>query len=190
MLQRAGKRVALLDQGKMGNGVTGFTTAHLTEALDTRYFELRKTVGNDGARLVAQSHRAAIEHIARTVDEEKLDCSFRYLPGYLYSEESRDQIVQEHEAARACGIEVALLDRAPLPFPTKKALRFERQEVVVLALAGGLSVELPLERARELLRPVADSADMSRVQETLGSDQFPSNESWLRRRRDWVVLRL
>src|SRR5205814_1683333 len=127
LLQRAGKRVALLDQGKIGNGVTGFTTAHLTEALDTRYFELRKTFGNDGARLAAQSHRAAIEHIARTVDEEKLDCGFRYLPGYLYSEESPDQIVQEHEAARACGIEVAVLDRAPLPFPTKKALRFERQ---------------------------------------------------------------
>ena len=127
LLQRAGKRVALLEQGKIGNGVTGFTTAHLTEALDTRYFELRKTFGNDGARLAAQSHRAAIEHIARTVDEEKLDCGFRYLPGYLYSEESPDQIVQEHEAARACGIEVAVLDRAPLPFPTKKTLRFERQ---------------------------------------------------------------
>src|SRR5207248_912610 len=65
--------------------------------------------------------------IARTVDEEKLDCGFRYLPGYLYSEESPDQIVQEPGAARASGIELALLDRAPLPFPTKKALRFERQ---------------------------------------------------------------
>src|SRR5512144_1504079 len=60
LLQRAGKKVALLDQGRIGNGVTGFTTAHLTEALDTRYFELRKTFGDAGARLAAQSHRAAI----------------------------------------------------------------------------------------------------------------------------------
>src|SRR5919198_5972716 len=127
LLQRLGKRVALLDQGRIGNGVTGYTTAHLTDALDTRWFELRKTFGNDGARLAAQSHRAAIDYIARTVDEEKLDCGFRHLPGYLYSEESSDQIVREHEAARACGIEVTLIDRAPLPFPTKKALRFERQ---------------------------------------------------------------
>ncbi len=29
----------------------------------------------------------------------------------------------------------------------------KRQEVIVLALAGGLSVELPMERAHELLRP-------------------------------------
>jgi glycine/D-amino acid oxidase-like deaminating enzyme/nitrite reductase/ring-hydroxylating ferredoxin subunit len=127
LLQQVGKRVALLDQGKIGNGVTSFTTAHLTEVLDTRYFELRKTFGSEGARLAAQSQRAAIEHIARTVDEEHLDCAFRRLPGYLYSETSSDQIEKEHEAARACGIDVALLERAPLPFPTKKALRFERQ---------------------------------------------------------------
>jgi glycine/D-amino acid oxidase-like deaminating enzyme/nitrite reductase/ring-hydroxylating ferredoxin subunit len=127
LLQQVGKRVALLDQGKIGNGVTSFTTAHLTEALDTRYFELRKTFGSEGARLAAQSQRAAIEHIARTVDEENLDCAFHRLPGYLYSETSPDQIEKEHEAARACGIDVALLERAPLPFPTKKALRFERQ---------------------------------------------------------------
>ena len=38
----------------------------------------------------------------------------------------------------------------------------KRQEVIVLALAGGLSVELPMERARELLRPLASEADMSR----------------------------
>src|SRR5947207_5494319 len=114
LLQRAGRKVALLDQGKIGNGVTGFTTAHLTEALDTRYFELRNTFGDDGARLAAQSQRAAIEQIARTVEEEKLECDFRYLPGYLYSEKSPDEIEREHQAARACGIEVSLLDGAPL----------------------------------------------------------------------------
>src|SRR5438128_12443338 len=88
LLQRAGKRVALLAQGKIGNGVTGFTTAHLTEALDTRYFELRKTFGDEGARLAAQSQRAAIDHIARTVQQAALDCGFRHLPSYLYSQHS------------------------------------------------------------------------------------------------------
>ena len=59
-----------------------------------------------------------------------------------------------------------------------------RQEVVVLALAGGLSVELPMERAHELLRPLASEADMSRVQTALGADQAVSGDSWLKRRRD------
>lgn len=60
----------------------------------------------------------------------------------------------------------------------------KRQEVVVLALAGGLSVELPLKRARELLRPLAAPADMSRVQETLGAEHLVNTDTWLKRRRD------
>jgi CarD family transcriptional regulator, regulator of rRNA transcription len=59
-----------------------------------------------------------------------------------------------------------------------------RQEVIVLALSGGLSVELPLKRARELLRPLADESEMSRVQEALGADQAVSGDPWLKRRRD------
>ena len=60
----------------------------------------------------------------------------------------------------------------------------ERQEVIVLALAGGLSVELPMERAHALLRPLASEADMSRVQKALGADHAVSGDSWLKRRRD------
>ena len=60
----------------------------------------------------------------------------------------------------------------------------QRQEVVVLALAGGLAVELPLERAHELLRPLASEADMSRVGKTLGADQAVNSDPWLKRRRD------
>jgi CarD family transcriptional regulator len=60
----------------------------------------------------------------------------------------------------------------------------KRQEVIVLALAGGLSVELPMERVRELLRPLASEADMSRVQKTLGADHAVSGDPWLKRRRD------
>src|SRR5205807_5602078 len=60
----------------------------------------------------------------------------------------------------------------------------ERREVIVLALPDGLSVELPMERALELLRPLASEADMSRVQKTLGADHAVSGDPWLKRRRD------
>jgi CarD family transcriptional regulator len=60
----------------------------------------------------------------------------------------------------------------------------KRQEVVVLALAGGLSVELPMERADELLRPLVSEADMFRVQTTLGADHAANSDPWLKRRRE------
>jgi CarD family transcriptional regulator, regulator of rRNA transcription len=58
------------------------------------------------------------------------------------------------------------------------------QEVVILSLAGGLSVALPMERARALLRPLADEADISRVQEALSSDQAVSADPWPKRQRE------
>ena len=61
------------------------------------------------------------------------------------------------------------------------------QDVVVLALAGGLRVELPLERARDQLRPLADESDLSRVQEALGVDQPVSKDPWLTRQRDTLA---
>lgn len=64
------------------------------------------------------------------------------------------------------------------------ARRGKPQEVIVLALAGGLSVELPLARARELLRPLADESAISRVRETLGADRAVNDDTWLKRQRD------
>jgi CarD family transcriptional regulator len=60
----------------------------------------------------------------------------------------------------------------------------ERQVVIVLALSGGLSVELPLARAEELLRPVANEAEITRVQGVLSADAELSDEGWLKRRRE------
>jgi CarD family transcriptional regulator len=58
------------------------------------------------------------------------------------------------------------------------------QEILVLELADGLSVTLPIERARELLRPLLTEADLRRVQKMLREDHTPSEDVWLKRRRD------
>ncbi len=51
-------------------------------------------------------------------------------------------------------------------------------EVIVLTLADDLSVTLPLERARQLLRPLASEADLRRIQETLREEGVTSDEVW------------
>jgi hypothetical protein len=49
----------------------------------------------------------------------------------------------------------------------KRVLVGVDEEIVVLELAHGLTVTLPLERAIGQLRPPVDEADMRRVQEAL-----------------------
>jgi CarD family transcriptional regulator len=61
------------------------------------------------------------------------------------------------------------------------------KEILVLELADGLSVTLPVERARELLRPLLSEADLRQVQETLREDHTLSEDVWLKRRRDTKV---
>ena len=60
----------------------------------------------------------------------------------------------------------------------------KRQEVIVLVLVRALHQQLHREPARELLRPLASEADLSRVQKTLGAGHAVSGDTWLRRRRD------
>src|SRR3977135_2174099 len=67
LLARAGKSVVVLDDGPIGGGMTGRTTAHLVTALDDRYFELERLHGEAGARLAAQSHAAAIDKVEAIV---------------------------------------------------------------------------------------------------------------------------
>ena len=72
----------------------------------------------------------------------------------------------------------------PVTARERKVVLGTPQEVVVLALARGLRVELPLERAHELLRPLANESDLSRVQEALSVDQAVPGGTWLKRQRE------
>lgn len=59
----------------------------------------------------------------------------------------------------------------------------EQQEVIVLALSHGLSVELPLDRAEELLRPLADADEIAHLRVVLRSDSTLDSDPWLKRQR-------
>ena len=55
------------------------------------------------------------------------------------------------------------------------------QEFVVLELATGLRVTLPIQRARERLRPLVCEADLRRVQQRLREDGEDDERGWLKR---------
>jgi len=73
----------VLDDGPIGGGETGRTTAHLASAVDDRYFHLEQKFGRGGARIVAESHTTAIDYIEAMARELTIDCDFRRVDGYL-----------------------------------------------------------------------------------------------------------
>ena len=131
LLTKEGKRVVVLDDGPIAGGETCRTTAHLSNALDDRYYELERLHGEDGARVAAESHTAAIDQIEAIVNEEKISCDFARVDGYLFVPPGDDpaQLDDELKAAHRAGLtEVERVERAPLDsFDTGTALRFPRQ---------------------------------------------------------------
>jgi glycine/D-amino acid oxidase-like deaminating enzyme/nitrite reductase/ring-hydroxylating ferredoxin subunit len=129
LLKASGKRVAVIEARDIGHGTTGGTSAHLTEAIDTRYHTLEKDFGQEGTRLVASASKDAIATIERLARTHASDCDFERLPGYLYSERESDlgALHAEWEAAGRAGLDVQLARESPLPFPVTAAIRFGGQ---------------------------------------------------------------
>ena len=131
LLERAGKSVIVLDDGPIVSGETERTTAHLVTALDDRYLDLERLHGEKGARLAAESHSAAISQIERIVREERIDCDFERLDGYLFVPpgESTDLLDREMAAAQRAGLtDLHMVARAPVTsIDSGRTLCFPRQ---------------------------------------------------------------
>src|SRR5450755_1381297 len=105
LLAREGKSVVIFDKSEIGSGETAHTTAHLSNVIDAGYREIERLHGAKGARLVAQSHTAAIDQIQSIIAEEKIDCDFERLDGYLFSpdRDSHKKLQEEWKAAKRAG---------------------------------------------------------------------------------------
>ena len=131
LLSKAVKKVVLFDDGYLGSGETSRTTAHITHALDDRYYNLEKLHNVEGALLAAESHTAAIEMIESIVKEEKIDCDFEKLDGFLFldSTDTKESLDKELEATHRAGIKsTEIISKVPnLSFDTGPCLLFPNQ---------------------------------------------------------------
>lgn len=121
-LVRQGLSVVLLEKGRLAAGETGHTTAHFSNALDDRYMALERMHGQDGARLAAESHTAAIDAAELLVAELGVDCGWTRLDGYLMVNErhlDRQEELLEIElaACRRAGLVVERVIAIPAPWP-------------------------------------------------------------------------
>jgi glycine/D-amino acid oxidase-like deaminating enzyme/nitrite reductase/ring-hydroxylating ferredoxin subunit len=114
-LLKAGKKVVLVEDGYLGSGESGRTTAHLTCALDDRYYRIENIFGTEKATLAANSHMHAIQWIENTVRAEKIDCEFKRVNGYLFlSETDKEKYLEkEFSATKRVGLTTEWLNFVP-----------------------------------------------------------------------------
>ena len=127
---RLGRKVMVIDRGRICGGMTARTTAHLASEIDDFYSELIRAHGEAEARLYHESQVAAINRIETICDEEGINADFARVDGFMIAAEPSHQgdLEDEYEACRRLEIDVEWTDSAPVPVPPgTRALRFPNQ---------------------------------------------------------------
>ncbi len=129
LLARDGARVAVLEAGRIGTGVTGCTTAKVTALQATVYTTISARRGAEAGAAYAQASLAGVQQLAEVVAEEAIDCQLERRHAYTYAadESERASVEREHEAAGNAGLSVELGDFPDLPYPAEGAVRLRNQ---------------------------------------------------------------
>ena len=114
-LVSSGRKVIVVEDGLIGSGETGRTTAQIVTALDDRYFHMEETFGKNQTALIAESHKTAINFIEEVISKEKINCDFERLNGYLFTHPSdkKENLQKEYEALLRCGINAKISEKTP-----------------------------------------------------------------------------
>jgi glycine/D-amino acid oxidase-like deaminating enzyme/nitrite reductase/ring-hydroxylating ferredoxin subunit len=130
LLADAGKTVAIIDAHRIAHGESARTTAHLTAYPDRGISELRSRFGDEKARAVWDSGRAALQQIEQWVAARNIACDLARVPGFICTEDA-DRVAtfrDEHEAALALDIPADFtVGPGPLHAGVRASIRFDDQ---------------------------------------------------------------
>lgn len=129
LLKKEGLKVAIIEANRILQGTTGHTTAKITSQHDLIYYKIKNNMGKEMARQYAEANESAIRFIESIITEMNIDCDFEHRSAYIYTvlDEYVQKIEDEAKTASELGIKAVYLDKTPLPFDVKAAVRFDNQ---------------------------------------------------------------
>lgn len=84
-LRNSSLKVMVVEQNKLGYGVTGNSTGKLTYMQDSLYEKIIKSLGEEKACLYLESQQEAIKLAVDIISEEGIDCDLVKAPSYVYA---------------------------------------------------------------------------------------------------------
>lgn len=129
LLKRAGKTVAVIEAKSIVIGTSGHTTAKVTSLHQLIYADLIKNIGEEKARIYGESNQAAVEQVAKFIEEENIDCDFKRKSTYTFAVDQKHlrDIESEVNAAIKLGLPASFVGETTLPFPIQGAVKFDNQ---------------------------------------------------------------
>lgn len=148
LLKKAGKTVAVIEAGRVAEGVSGHTTAKLTSLHQLKYASLMDSMGEEKAGQYGASNQAAIAQVASLVQDEQIDCDFEHKDAYTFVTDADllEKVQAEVAAAQQLGLPADFVTETTLPFAIQGAVKFSHQaqfhpRKYILCLAGKIHGE-------------------------------------------------
>ena len=129
LLKDSGQTVAIVEAGRVGQGVTGRSTAKVTAQHSLFLQRIAKDHGEEAARTYADANRAGVALIADLVARLGLRCDWEPADSFVYAltEDGARSLELERDAASRAGLPMELTMEAGLPFAITAALRLPGQ---------------------------------------------------------------
>jgi glycine/D-amino acid oxidase-like deaminating enzyme/nitrite reductase/ring-hydroxylating ferredoxin subunit len=129
MLKDRGLKVALVEARRIGEEVTGKSTAKITSQHNIAYTIIKRKFGEDGARCYADANEAGLETLVTLAGRYRIECELERCPAYSYTQDEGEvaAIEKEVELARLLGLPASLTTDTGLPFPVLAAMRWDDQ---------------------------------------------------------------
>lgn len=143
-LRAAGRKVIVLEAGRIAGGQTQNTTAKVTSQHGLIYERLRRTAGEAKAEQYAAANEEAIAEYGRLIRERGISCDWEEKAAFLYGDDA-EALEREAEAAKKLGLPASFTRKIGIPVPAAGAVRFLGQAQfhplkLIGALAEGLEI--------------------------------------------------
>ena len=114
---------------EIGIKTSGNTTGKITSQHGLFYEHLIQDYGEKFAEKYLQANQKAITNIKNIIDENNIECDFKWQDNYVYTEneDEIEQIKKEVKAVKSLGHEAEFVTKTELPFPVKGAIKFPKQ---------------------------------------------------------------
>lgn len=129
MLTKAGLNVSLIDASRIGYGTTGRNTGKATAQHGYIYSRIEKNYGLEKAKEYYDINTKAIQFIEDRTKEFNIDCQFKRLPAYIFTQDSDyvSKLEKEFELYQQMGLDCSFEKEVPVPIQVLSALKMNNQ---------------------------------------------------------------
>ena len=128
-ITKLGFNVTVLEKSDIASKTTGYTTGKITSQHGLFYDYLTNSYSRKFAKDYLDVNEEAIQNIKNIIDEENINCDFKYQNSYVYTTKKDELkfIKKEYNAVSDLGYNCELVTKTGLPFNIVGAICFKNQ---------------------------------------------------------------